>query len=283
MPPGSSVAWTMPGNSSPRRGAEQERGRYWQTLPVSIEMIRYSERPELWDQLEDLSDQVWPEYNLHGDGLNEYWGRLYEEFPEWQFTLFDTEAEVALAEGHTIPFGWDGTDAGLGPGIDAAIASGFALREAGDTPTALCALAAEIPPENRRRGLSVTLLTAMADLAREAGLPHLVAPIRPSLKEAYPTIPIERYVRWIREDGSAFDPWLRTHLDLGARIGPTLPKSMAITGTVAEWESWTEMAFPETGDYVFPEGLATVRIDHERDRGEYYEPNVWLIHPVASP
>ena len=130
--------------------------------------------------------------------------------------------------------------------------------------------------------MSVTLLKAMAGLAREAGLPHLVAPIRPSLKEAYPTIPIERYVRWTREDGSAFDPWLRTHLGLGARLGPTLPESMTITGTVAEWESWTEMAFPETGDYVFPEGLATVRIDRERDLGEYFEPNVWLIHPVPA-
>ncbi len=41
----------------------------------------------------------------------------------------------------------------------------------------------------------------MAGLAREAGLAASVAPIRPNLKEAYPTIPIERYVRWTSEDG----------------------------------------------------------------------------------
>lgn len=249
---------------------------------MTIDVVRYSERPELWDQLEGLSAQVWPEYNQHGDVLNLYWGRLYDEFPQWQFTLFDSDEQVALAEGHTIPFAWDGTDAGLGPGIDAAIASGCALGEAGGTATALCALAAEIPPGNRRRGLSPLLLKAMATLAGEAGLPNLIAPIRPSLKERYPTIPIERYVRWTREDGSAFDPWLRTHLNLGARIGPTIPESMAITGTVAEWESWTSMSFPETGDYVFPQGLALVHIDRERDKGEYYEPNVWLVHPVPA-
>ncbi len=249
---------------------------------MGIDVIRYSEQPELWDQLDGLAEEVWPEYNLHGDGLNAYWGRLYDEFASWQFTLYDNDEGAALAEGHTIPVHWDGTDTGLGPGIDAAIAAGFSLRAAGGTADTLCALAAEIPPRNRRRGLSAVLLKAMAGLAREAGMEHLIAPVRPNLKERYPTIPIERYVRWTRTDGSAFDPWMRVHLDLGARLGPTLPDSMTITGTVAEWESWTELAFPETGDYVFPQGLATVRIDRERDRGEYYEPNVWLIHKITA-
>jgi hypothetical protein len=43
------------------------------------------------------------------------------------------------------------------------------------------------------------------------------------------------------------------------------------------------MSFPETGDYVFPAGLATVHIDRERDVGEYWEPNIWIIHPPARP
>jgi hypothetical protein len=65
---------------------------------------------------------------------------------------------------------------------------------------------------------------------------------------------------------------------LGARIGPVIPRSLHITGTVPEWESWTQMRFPETGDYVFPAGLTTVHIEHERDLGEYWEPNIWIIH-----
>jgi hypothetical protein len=39
------------------------------------------------------------------------------------------------------------------------------------------------------------------------------------------------------------------------------------------------MAFPESGDYVFPEGLAPVRIDQSADHGAYWEPNVWMVHP----
>ena len=61
-----------------------------------------------------------------------------------------------------------------------------------------------------------------------------------------------------------------------------IPHSMHITGTVGEWESWTRMQFPETGDYVFPAGLATVRIDREADTGEYWEPNIWIIHEARG-
>ena len=241
-------------------------------------MVRFSERPELWESIGGLSAEVWPEYNMHGQTLNFYWDQLYDVFPEWQFVLYDPGDRTVLAEGHTVPLAWDGTDAGLGPGIDATMAAAFELRAAGGTPTAASALAAEIPPRHQGRRLSAVMLTAMADLAREAGLSHLIAPVRPSHKDRYPTIPIERYAHWTRPDGSPFDPWVRVHTRLGARIGPAIPRPLHITGTVGEWEAWTRMAFPETGDYVFPAGLATVHIDRDRDLGEYWEPNVWIIH-----
>jgi hypothetical protein len=91
--------------------------------------------------------------------------------------------------------------------------------------------------------------------------------------------PIERYVAWRREDGQLLEPWMRLHERLGARVSTPLPRSLRITGTVAEWEGWTRMSFPETGDYVFPEGLDLLHVDRARDVGEYWEPNVWMVHP----
>ena len=41
------------------------------------------------------------------------------------------------------------------------------------------------------------------------------------------------------------------------------------------------MAFPESGDYVFPHCLAPLAVDREADAGEYWEPNVWMRHRVA--
>ena len=122
----------------------------------------------------------------------------------------------------------------------------------------------------------------MRSLAERHGLVHLVAPVRPSWKERYPITPIEDYIGWRRADGELLDPWMRVHERLGARVGAPLPESLRITGTVAEWESWTGLTFPASGDYVFPEGLAPVHIDVDADLGGYWEPNVWMIHPRPS-
>jgi len=245
---------------------------------MAVVTVRYSERPELWRRIGDLSSRVWPEYNLHADDPNRYWGRLYDEFPDYQFVLYDDERDEVLAEGHTLPCAWDGTPAGLGSGIDHVIRAGFELREAGGAANALSALAAEVLPEQRERGLSTVVLTAMVDVAAAAHFEHLVAPVRPSWKERYPLAPIERYIHWTGRDGRPFDPWIRVHLRLGGRIVAPVPHSMRITGAVAEWESWTEMEYPESGEYVFPHCLATLLVDREADSGLYWEPNAWIAH-----
>ena len=242
--------------------------------------ITHREAPELLDRVEGLSAEVWPEYNLHGDVMNRYWGRLYEVFPDFQFVLYDDAADAVLAEGHTIPCPWDGSAGGLPAGIDGAIEAGFAASDAGAPAGALCALAIEIPPANQSRRLSPVMLSAMASIAARNGLPSVIAPIRPTWKERYPLTPIEEYARWTRADGLPFDPWMRVHVRLGARVLKPEPQSLLITGTVSEWERWTGMAFPASGDYVFPQGLAPVSIDRDADRGTYWEPNIWMEHPV---
>jgi GNAT superfamily N-acetyltransferase len=236
-----------------------------------------AERPDLADRVDF---NVWPAYNTHGDVLERYWSRLYEDLREFQFVLYDEEEDVVLAEGHTIPFAWDGTAEGLPAGIDGLVEDAFRLREEGGEATTLSALAIEIRPSVQGGGLSRSMIEAMARIAGEHGLGDLVAPLRPSWKERYPLTPIERYARWAREDGLPFDPWIRTHVRLGGEILRPEPRSMRISGTVTEWEDWTEMAFPESGEYVFPHGLAPLAVDREQDLGLYFEPNLWMVHAV---
>ena len=121
----------------------------------------------------------------------------------------------------------------------------------------------------------------MTRLARAHGFGSLIAPVRPSWKERYPLVPIERYASWRRGDGRLLDPWLRVHERLGADVLRPEPRSLGIAGSVGEWEAWTKLAFPESGEYVFPGGLTTLAIDREADRGSYWEPNVWMRHRVA--
>jgi len=75
---------------------------------------------------------------------------------------------------------------------------------------------------------------------------------------------------------------MRLHERLGARVATALPHSMRITGTVHEWETWTELALPESGTYVFPSGLAPLSVDRDADLATYWEPNVWMIHPALE-
>jgi hypothetical protein len=119
----------------------------------------------------------------------------------------------------------------------------------------------------------------MRSLAARHALGGLIAPVRPTLKSLYPFVPMSRYADWTRADGSPFDPWLRVHWRLGAERLAIAPRSLVVTGTVAEWEEWTGMAFPQSGDYVVPGALEPVTIDRERNAGRYEEPNVWMRHP----
>jgi GNAT superfamily N-acetyltransferase len=259
-------------------GAAARRGEQ----PMGTHVTRYSDRPGLWQRAATITREVWPEYNVHAEDPNGYWDRLADEFPEFQFLLYDDREDEVIARGRTIPCQWDGTPRGLGDGIDAMLGSAFEARQAGRRPTALCALAAEIRPRYQGGGLATRVLDVMANLAEEADLANLIAPVRPSLKDRYPITSIEEYVTWTRENGEPFDPWIRIHLRRGGEIVKPIPHSMHITGTVAEWEAWTGMRFPGDGRYTFPAGLAPLEIDHSRDRGSYWEPNVWIVHGLRD-
>jgi hypothetical protein len=236
-----------------------------------VNVFTVAERPDLAEPAWEATSDTFPAYNNHGDVLNEYWGGLTEQFPEFQFHLVDDD-EQPLARARCLPVRWDGTLADLPPGIDGAIVRG--LDEGGGN--VLCAMVIQIPRSRQGGGLSAAALNAMADIGRAHGLTSLIAPVRPSWKERYPLTPIERYAEWRREDGLLFDPWLRVHERAGASILRPEPESLRITGTVAEWEEWVGMRFPEDGDYVFPGGLAPLTVGS--GVGRYWEPNVWMHH-----
>jgi GNAT superfamily N-acetyltransferase len=213
--------------------------------------------------------RAWPELVFHDELSNAYWGRLYEERPDFQFALVE-EGRV-IAEGNSLPV------SGPPRGWRDAFPSGFGA----DEPDRLCAIAILIDPDRQRGGLSRLMLEHMRGLAAERGW-DLVAPVRPMLKHRYPLTPIERYAEWRREDGLLFDPWLRAHERLGAEVLGIAPDSLISEGTVADLEEWCALAFPESGSYVVEGALVPVEIDLERDRGSYREPNVWMRHASAA-
>jgi hypothetical protein len=240
-----------------------------------VKVFTAEERPDLWDKARTLFQDVWPEYNNHGIHTGKYFGSLFPQHSHLQVLVQDEATERVIARGRTIPFRWDGSLDDLPEGIDA-----VGLRSVAEVarPTTLSALAAEVATDQQGRGLSPLVLQAMVVAARHARLHALVAPVRPNHKDRYPITPIEKYAAWTRSDGLPFDPWMRVHARLGATILRCAPRSMRITGSIAEWERWTAMTFPTDGRYVFPAGLAPLVV--RQGRGRYWEPNVWMLHAV---
>jgi GNAT superfamily N-acetyltransferase len=235
-----------------------------------------AERPNLLPRWRDLM-VVWPEFMHHDPVCNRLFGRVRTEYASLQFFSWDDETDELVAEGNALPAAWDGDPASLpDEGIDAVLEAGFA--DGGPEPNVLSALQIMVAPGRQGQGLSRRMVERMAEIGRAEGFSALIAPVRPSLKHRYPLAPIERYVTWRSADGTHLDPWLRTHERLGGEILEVAPRSMTIPGTIAQWEEWTGMVFPESGAYVVPGALVPVEIDRERDQGLYVEPNVWMVH-----
>ena len=246
--------------------------------PAWLEVLTAEERPDLWErvQRDGLFHDLWPEYNHHGNHTPEYFGTLFPRYAAYQALLVDRRSGSVVARGRTVPFRWDGSLDDLPAGIDA-----LGRRAVADDapPTALSALAAEVDTAYQGSGLSALVISTMTVLAREHGLGVLVAPVRPNRKDRYPLTPIDRYAAWRRPDGLPADPWMRVHARLGGRILRPEARSLHIVAPVEDWQTWTQVAFPEDGHYVFPGGLAPLAV--EAGRGAYWEPNVWMVHTAT--
>ena len=137
----------------------------------------------------------------------------------------------------------------------------------------------QMPAEPAGPGLSAAALKAMADIGRAHGLASLIAPVRPSWKERYPLTPIERYAEWRREDGLLFDPWLRVHERAGASILRDRARVASHHRHGRRVGGMGRDAVPGGRRLRVPRRSRAA--DGRGDTGRYWEPNVWMRHPLA--
>uniref|UniRef100_A0AAU1ZU42 N-acetyltransferase domain-containing protein n=1 Tax=Streptomyces sp. NBC_00093 TaxID=2975649 RepID=A0AAU1ZU42_9ACTN len=229
------------------------------------------------EQLKELFSESFPEFITADRLVPEYIGRVREWFAAWNLTLVD-EGEVPVAAGWGVPVRWDGSVEGLPSGYTDSLVRAVEGHEQGVPPDTLVICGAVVTPALKGRGLAGETLTALRRTALDSGLTRVIAPVRPTTKARYPLTPIETFMHWRRPDGTALDPWIRTHERLGAELLAAAPASQTMTGTVAEWERWTGLALPASGEYVIPDGLSLLRVDRTADEGVYQEPNIWMRH-----
>jgi hypothetical protein len=248
-------------------------------VPPGYTVVSYDERPDLDPAIDVLMAATWPPFMNEDEVANAHFGRAYADWPQFQTLLLD-DTGALVAVGNAMPLDWDGTDVGLPEGWREQVLRSVAALDERRPVDTLGAMQIAMRGNARGAGLSGTMVGAMRAGAKAAGFRAVIANVRPTWKERYPLIPIESYARWRREDGLPFDPWMRLHARLGARVVRASPKALIIRGSVADWESWTGMQFPETGSYVVPQATRPVEIDRERDVGTYYDENIWMVHDI---
>ena len=234
------------------------------------------------DRAGDISEISWPEFMLHDSIANENWHELFDRFSEYQFALLDTETNRMAAMGNSLPFCWDGDVSDLPEGgWDWVFVKAIEDHKNNAKPNIQSAIQIAIHPDYQSQGLSSKMVAAMRGIAKSKGFKHLVAPVRPNHKSKYPLTSIDDYIQWTNDEGLPFDAWLRVHVRAGAKIIKPCHEAMLIRGTRLEWEKWTGLKFPQSGQYYIPGALNPMEMDVEKDEGTYIEPNVWMVHQVA--
>lgn len=241
--------------------------------------------PALAEAIQDLVERNWPRFITEGHDApgapRTDWFGVYRRWPDLQVGAFDAGGTLVAAANACALLVGSEADALPDTGWAWALHKAEADHAAGTAPDALCGLSITIDTDLQGLRLSPAMVELLRDMARRAGLARVIVPVRPTWKARYPLTPMDEYVRWQREDQLPFDPWLRTHVRVGGRTAGVCARSMTVTGSVAEWEEWTGLHFPHTGDYAIPGGLAPLHVDVQGDRGVYVEPNVWVTHDVA--
>jgi GNAT superfamily N-acetyltransferase len=245
--------------------------RYKLITPNDLENYR--------DQAGDIGEASWPEFMMHDAVANENWHELFDRFHEYQFALLDTEKNCMAAMANSLPFYWEYPLANLPEGgWDWLFLKAIDDHKASRTPNIQSAIQIAIHPSYQGQGLSNLMVRAMRGIAKSHGFENMVAPVRPNEKSKYPLTSIDDYIRWTNPEGLPFDAWLRVHARLGARILKPCHEAMTIRGSRAEWEKWTGLAFPQSGQYHVPGALNPIQMNVEKGEGIFIEPNVWMVH-----
>ena len=241
-----------------------------------ISFVKLTERPDLKERMQALELEAYPAFFEGQSTYYEAMERLGDAVSHLKLAVIDRNDQL-LAGAEAVALTWNGNDEDLPEGYDASLQRAITVKENGIQPDTICLVNLMVSEAARGRRLTVKLMQAFWNT--DPGFkPHaLIGNIRGALKHEHPATPLSEYIAWTNDDGKPYDPWIRSFLDAGARLGPVVDETLTITSSLENWSRWTGMEFSKNGDYIIPMGLAPLRVDCERDEGRYVEPGVWII------
>src|SRR3954468_2675101 len=72
-----------------------------------LKLATAAERPDLIPQSNHINSAVWPRFMMEDPVADRYWGRLYDDFADYQGLLYDADTDRMIAQANTIPLAWD--------------------------------------------------------------------------------------------------------------------------------------------------------------------------------
>lgn len=241
-----------------------------------MRVVSLREAPELRLAFQAIERAVWgllPYLDFGVSFTADYFG-LLATHDDHQLGLLDDEG-YPIATANTLPVPYVHPDDLPDSGWDWAVQQCAALDP--ETPPherMLAALAISVPVHHRKRGLARRMIGEVKQLGQRLGYRCAVVPARPSVKHQHPDVSITDYMTWQTSTGAPFDPWLRSHVQVGGELIKPCSQSMCVEQPAAFWRLWVPgEVLPTT--YV-PGALAPVVV---RDgHGSYTEPGVWVLH-----
>jgi hypothetical protein len=227
--------------------------------------------------MEALFAEGFPKFISADIAVKEYIERVREYFPHLDVMMVD-ESDNPVATGWGVPISWSGEVVDLPSSFAEVLRRAIEVHDSGLESNTFVICGAIVDPGRKGSGTATELIRALSGVGQGEGVSRVLAPVRPTRKHLYPLFSIENYASWVREDGLPFDPWLRLHVRLGARIISLAPEAQTMLGTVRDWEEWSGISLPVSGEYIIPQGMSVLRIDRGADLGTYVEPNIWVQH-----
>jgi hypothetical protein len=203
-----------------------------------------------------------------------YYEELLECYADCQLCLVDLASGYVVATINAVPLFLENPKVLESGGWDWVVERAYHTKHL--TPNIMAGLAVSVPSIHKSQGFARLMLSAVKSLAESRGLAGPIIPVRPSLKGHHPDVPMADYLSWTDSQGRPYDPWLRSHINMGGKMIGLCEHSMVIEEPIGFWETWMNRHCDKSGAFEIPGGLVPVQIDLAHGVGRYTEPNIWF-------
>jgi hypothetical protein len=244
-----------------------------------VSIVAAVERPAIRQACDSLVASNLPAFMMWASPGNWRWHRIYQLFPQLQLAAVDNEGRLVAAL-HAAPIAWNREVSALPGGYDEVLVRATGGSTAGPF-NACCLLSISVSQDFRGKAMAKTLISEIRARALRMDMQIVLAPLRPTRKHEFPFVSMPEYLTWTTASGEPFDPWLRTHTQIGGTVLAVAERSLTIRQPRSRWEALTGIEMQAGNMYAVPGALAPVGID-ESGMGTYVEPNVWVGHGTAG-